>query len=80
MRIIASYQMVGERFIHAEGSEFGKENIQYLISLIRQYDKSGFSKNDNQYKSAISALKSYVQIHEEANINLNWMDNYILIL
>ncbi len=80
-RIIASYHVVEKGLSMPERRlEFGKENIQYLISLIRQYDKSGFSKNDNQYKSAISALKSYVQIHEEANINLNWMDNYIDII
>jgi nitroreductase len=47
---------------------FGKDNLNTLLKLIREYLEEGYSVNQEVYKSTISVLATYKKTHEENNI------------
>ena len=47
---------------------FGKQNIDYLLSLLFEYDSRDYSNTSATVISAVAALHEYVAFHEKAGL------------
>ena len=69
-RITKAYHSIEKGFSYENiRLEFGKEAIENLLSLMDVYIEKGYSLDSECYKTALSNLSKYVNIHDEAGIN-----------
>lgn len=52
---------------------FGERALKNLFHVLNEYESNNFPKDDSRYLSAINALVSYVELHEENNFDVGWV-------
>lgn len=80
-RIMASYHVVEKGLAMPNRKlEFGKENLILLSNLLKNYLQKGYPINDLQFTAALASINTYIKIHRDAGIELNWMSKEIINL
>ncbi|MDD5458726.1 MAG: nitroreductase family protein [Phycisphaerae bacterium] len=56
---------------------FGKQNVDILLAALQRYKSKGYSLENTQYRSAVTALKQYFEFHKGKNVDLSEIEKFL---
>ncbi|UII22658.1 nitroreductase family protein [Fulvivirga ligni] len=79
-RITALYHVLEKGIVMVNRKTgFGKDRVLLLCEYLDKYNRAGFDNENSQYQAALRTLRTYVRIHEEENIDLDWLETKSLV-
>ena len=77
-KIISLYHVIEKGLIMPNRRlGYGKDRIELLITLLKQYKKTNLCDTSIHYNSALIVLQTYVDIHKESAIDLTYIKQFL---
>lgn len=77
-KIISLYHVIEKGLIMPDRRlGYGKDRIELLLTLLKQYKKHYLYDKSIHYNSALKVLKTYIDIHESSEIDVNYIKLFL---
>lgn len=77
-KIISLYHVIEKGLIMPDRRlGYGKDRIELLISLLKQYKKAYLCDTSVHYNSALIVLQTYIDIHKDSDIDVTYIKQFL---